>query len=194
VTSPRRRFAARRKEQTQTGSPIIGEPVFIVVGILRRPHGLRGEVLVSLETDFPERLIKGASLLLGDDHIPVTIASQRQHSQGLLLSFEELPDKEAVEAFRNVPLFVRAAELPELKPGEFYQHQLLGLKVVEEGGEELGTLAQVLDTGGANDVYLVRTNDDKELLLPAIRSVIREVDLAGGRMIVHLLPGLRDLA
>lgn len=191
MNSSRRRLAQRRREK-ETGSPAIGEPVFVVVGIARRPHGLRGEVLVSIETDFPERLQKGARLLLGEEHTVVTIDAARGHNDGLLVTFEEFPDKSSVEFIRNVPLFVRTDDRPPLPEGEYYQHQLLGMQVEEETGELLGTLEQVLDTG-ANNVYVVRTADGKELLLPAIKGVVRQILPTEKKMIVHLLPGLREL-
>ncbi|MCW5876600.1 MAG: 16S rRNA processing protein RimM [Anaerolineales bacterium] len=189
MSSPRRRQAAKRKQQT-TGSPIPSEPVFVSVGVLRRPHSLKGEVLVSLETDFPERLQPGTRLYLGEDYIPVTIASRRGHADGLLLSLEEYPDLQAVQPLRNQPLFVSAADRPPLPEGEYYHHELLGMRVVAEDGEALGWLAEILVTG-ANDVYLVRGEDGEEILLPAIRDVIRKVDTAARQMSVHLLPGLR---
>lgn len=160
---------------------------------MRRPHGLRGEMLVSIETDFPERIQKGAKLLVGEDHTPLTIASRRTHGDGLLLAFEGHPDKESVAVFRNQPLSVPVADLPPLPSGQYYQHQLLGMQVVDEAGTPLGILAQILDTS-ANDVYLVRDDNGAELLLPAIRDVIRSVDLENRRMTVHLLPGLREIA
>lgn len=161
------------------------------MGVLRRPHGLKGEVLVSLDTDFPERLQPGTQLYLGEGYIPVTIASRRGHADGLLLTLRELPDLQAVQPFRNQPLFVSAADRPPLPEGEYYHHQLLGMQVVEEEGEPLGLLTDILITG-ANDVYLVRAEDGEEILLPAIAEVIRGVDTAAKQMTVRLLPGLRQ--
>lgn len=160
---------------------------------MRRPHGLRGEMLVSIETDFPERIQPGLKLWAGEDHILLTIARRRTHADGLLLAFEGHEDAESVIAFRNQPLFVRVAELPRLPHGQYYQHQLLGMQVVEEQGPPLGTLARILDTG-ANDVYLVRDENGRETLLPAIGDVIREVDVEHKRMTVRLIPGLREIA
>lgn len=174
------------------GPPAMGELSFILAATLRRPHGLKGEVAVSLETDFPDRLQKGTRLYLGEDHVPVAIASRRPHADGLLLSFEEFPDLASVQPFRNVPLFVPVEDRPPLPEGEYYQHQLLGLQVVEEDGAILGTLAEILATG-ANDVYLVRPPDGGELLLPATSEVVRQVSLAEKRIVVHLLPGLREI-
>ncbi|MCW5877592.1 MAG: 16S rRNA processing protein RimM [Anaerolineales bacterium] len=190
MSSPRRRQAAKRKQHF-TGSPIPSEPVFVCVAILRRPHGLRGEVMVSLETDFPERLQTGTRLFLSEDYTPVTIASRRPHADGLLLSFEEFPTHEAVQPFRNEPLFVSIEDRPPLPAGEYYHHQLFGMHVLDEGGENLGQLADILVTG-ANDVYLVRAADGEEILLPAIPQVILSVDPAAKQMRVHLLPGLRQ--
>jgi len=155
---------------------------------LRRPHGLRGEALVSIETDFPDRLQKGVTLFLGEDYKELTIKSRRKANNGLLMVFEEL-DRETLEQVRNEPLFTRVADSPQLPPGQFYQHQLLGLEVLTEDGVLLGKLVEVIDTA-ANDVYIVRSQQGKEILLPAIRDVIRHVDLEKKKLIVHLLPGL----
>jgi 16S rRNA processing protein RimM len=192
LTSQRRRLAARRKDK-ETGSLPISEPVFVQVGILRRPHGLKGETLVTINTDFPERLKVKTKLYLGEDHLPVTIKSRRHHNDGMLLAFEEFGDKEALEQVRNLPLFVHVSEIPALPAGEYYQHQLLGLDVLEEDGNALGTLAEILSTG-ANDVYVVREADGKELLLPAIKDVVQKIDLEQRQITVRLLPGLRDEA
>lgn len=187
MTSPRRRLASRRREK-ETGPQNFSEPVFVLVGILRRPHGLRGEALISIETDFPDRLQKGVKLFLGEEYKELTIKSRRKTNNGLLLVFEEL-DRETLEAIRNEPLFTRVTDSPQLPEGQFYQHQLLGLEVLTEDGVLLGKLVEVIDTG-ANDVYIVRTAEEKEVLLPAIRDVIRKVDLENKKLIVHLLPGL----
>jgi 16S rRNA processing protein RimM len=195
VTSSKRRTAALRRkarnsDQKYAGSQTQSEPVFVVVGIIRRPHGLKGEVLVSVETDFPERLVKGLALYLGDDHRLVTIKSHRQHGDGLLLSFEEFPTKESVEDLHNVLLSRKAADMPDLPDGLVYQHQLIGLEVFEDTGEFLGVLNQILNTG-ATDIYIVKEVSGRELLLPATQDVIRNVDLRNKRIIVHLIPGLR---
>lgn len=188
MSSPRRRLAAKRKSQP-TGSPDTSEPVFVLVGILRRPHGLRGEALVSVETDFPERLKKGLKLFLGEDHTQLTIRSRRTTNEGLLLAFEEFSDRESLARIRNESLFVRASDSPKLPAGQVYQHQLIGLDVFTQEGSLLGKLVEVIDTA-ANDVYVVHSSQKKEILLPAIRDVIRNVDLENKRMTVHLLPGL----
>lgn len=186
--SSRRRFAARRR-QKDTGSPNFSEPDFILVAKFRRPHGLRGEVQVSLETDFPERIQVGGRLYLGEQHQPLTITSRRVHADGLLLTFEEFPDLDSLAGVRNQPLFVEAANLPELGVGEYYHHQLMGMQVSDEEGQDLGQLVDILETG-ANDVYVVRSPEGKEILLPAIKDVILDIDVTARQMRVHVLPGL----
>ncbi|MEM5776691.1 MAG: ribosome maturation factor RimM [Anaerolineaceae bacterium] len=167
-----------------TGSPLTGEPVFLVVGKLRRPHGLTGDILMEIITDFPERMRRGRELFIGDAHTPVELERGRSHPPYLLLKFRGFDTPESVGEFRNGVVYVRADSLPPLPPGEYYHHQLVGLKVLAEDGKLLGILAEVLETG-ANDVYVVSAEDGKEILLPAIREVILGVDLTEKTMRVR---------
>jgi len=173
------------------GSPVTGEPAFLVVGKLLHPHGLRGEILMEVVTDFPERLQPGITIYVGETHRPLQIRSRRWHRDSLLLAFESFKDPEASGELRNQWIFVRAADRPELPEGEYYHHQLLGLRVVSDDGRELGKMAGILETG-ANDVYVIISPDGSEILLPAIESVVLDVNLERGEMLVHLLPGLLD--
>jgi len=173
------------------GSPN-GEPVFLTVGFLRRPHGVRGELIMDVHTDFPERLRVGTKLYAGEDHKPMTIASARPHGQSdLLIAFRGISNPEQAGQLRNTWLYVPAKDRPPLPDGKLYQHQILGLRVVTDAGRELGTLTEILVTG-ANDVYVVKGEDGKEVLLPAIPDVILGYDLEKGEIKVHLLDGLVD--
>jgi 16S rRNA processing protein RimM len=171
-----------------TGSPPVGEPEFLVVGKLRHPHGVRGEMLLEVITDFPERLACGVSVYVGEQRQRLRIRSRRTHGKGLLLAFEGYDTPEAVGALRNALVYVTAADRPPLPEGEYYHHQLLGLRVVSDEGQEMGTVHEILSTA-ANDVYVVR-GEGGEILLPAIQSVIQEIDLENRLIRVHLLPGL----
>jgi 16S rRNA processing protein RimM len=179
------------KREKPAGSLKTGEPVFLAVGKIRRPHGLNGAVLMELYTDFPERLVPGKDVYWGEEHRKITICNQRPHKDGLLLSFEGLLTPEQVGQLRNQYLYVPTKDAPGLSEGEYFYHQLLGIEVVLDSGDDLGKLTEVIETG-ANDVYVVTTSSGVEVLLPAIKDVVKAIDLDEHRMVVHLLPGLID--
>lgn len=176
-------------EPNAAGSPPSGEPVFLAVGKLRRPHGLKGEILMEILTDFPERLKKGTTLYIGPEHLPLKLANVRRHDQGMLVAFNGYHTPETAGELRNLIAYVPSKDRPPLEEGEYYHHQLLGLKVYDEEETFLGKLTQILETG-ANDVLVVQPEGGSEILLPALESVILEVNLEEGKMRVHVLPGL----
>lgn len=168
---------------------------YLAVGHIIGVHGLRGELKVELYTDFPERFESGAVLFLGTDLEEVTIGQVRPHKGHLLLTLEGVDDRTAAEALRGQWLFVDEADAAELEEGEFWIHDIIGLRVETEDGAVLGQVVDVLPTG-ANDVYIVRpapgVNRDQEILLPAIADVILAVDVAAGTIQVRLPEGLLD--
>ena len=170
------------------GSPD-GEPVYLVVGFLRRAHGLRGEMIMDLHTDFPERLRSGRELLVGDEHKPMALSSVRPHARGMLVKFKGIETPEDAAQFRNQWVYVKATDVPSLPEGQIYQHELFGFTVEDEDGNSLGELVEILETG-ANNVYVVRNELGKEILLPAIPSVVLEIDASRHLIRVHLLEGL----
>lgn len=179
-------------KKANTGSPSNGEPVYLAVGLLRRPHGVRGEIMLEIQTDYPERLSPGTILYVGKEYSPITIATNRKHNKGLLLSFEGINDRDEIAPYRNKHLHVIFSDWPPLPEGEFYDFQLTGLEVIEKESKKiLGELKEIIQTG-ANDVYLVRSESGREILLPDIPEVILEIDLAQRQMSVYLLPGLVD--
>lgn len=178
------------KKNRNSGSSNPDEPELLAVGKLRRPHGVRGEILMSVWTDFPERLEPGVVVYLGDVSQPVKIQGLRGHGQGLLIAFEGYPNREAVGSLRNKVVMVRADDRPPLGGGELYIHQLIGMAVIEDKNDRtLGILTEIIETG-ANDVYIVRGDSGADLLLPAIDSVILEIDTDHQEIRVHLLDGL----
>jgi 16S rRNA processing protein RimM len=170
------------------GSPD-GEPVYLVVGFLRRPHGVHGEIIMDLHTDFPERLDSGRKLFVGDEYKPATLSGARPHAKGLLVKFKGVETPEDAGQMRNQWVYVRASDAPRLPEGKLYQHELFGFQVVDENENSLGELVEIIETG-ANDVYVVRDETGKEILLPAIPSVVLATDPARRVMRVHLLEGL----
>ena len=158
-------------DKKNTGSPA-GEPLYLSVGFLRRPHGVKGEIVMDLHTDFPERMKSGRKLFVGEAHQPVTLTNVRPHQAGLLVKFKGIETPEEA--------------LPE---GKIYKHELIGFHVVDDNDNLLGELVEILETG-ANDVYVVREDSGKEILLPDIPSVILDLEPASRTMRVHLLDGL----
>ena len=181
--SPRRPGPLNR-QSNHTGSPTPGEPVFVIVGQLRKAHGVHGEILMETLTDFPQRLRAGKTVFVGENHEPMTIQTRRAVEKGLLLTFTGFNDCDQVSVLTNRNVFVRTDSLPPLPAGEYYHHQLIGLSVTSDAGERLGQVVEIIETG-ANDVYVVRSEDGKEILLPAIESVILKVDLRAGTISVR---------
>jgi 16S rRNA processing protein RimM len=177
------------QQDNQTGSSIPGEPEFLVVGRLGKPHGIQGEIVMDVFTDFPERLKSGISVWVGPQYKEIKITNKRPHSRGMLLSFEGYQHREEVSALRNRLVYVRTVNLPQLEEGEYYHHQVLGMQVVDEEGGTLGSIVRIHETG-ANDVYVVQGESGTELLIPAIESVILAIDLEHHQLQVRLLPGL----
>jgi 16S rRNA processing protein RimM len=160
-----------------------------MVGFLRRPHGLRGEIVMDLHTDFPERLKRGRKLLVSEAYTPLTIESVRNHQQSVLIKFQGIDTPEQAGEYRNQWVYVKASEVPPLPEGKIYQHELFGFQVVDENGNSLGDVVEILETG-ANNVYVVKDESGREILLPAIPSVILELNTERRIMRVHLLEGL----
>ena len=175
-------------KKNTSGSPD-GEPDYLTVAFLRRPHGLQGEIMMDLHTDFPERMKKGRKLFIGDEHLPMTLTNVRPHQSGLLVKFKGVETPEDAGKLRNQWVYIKSKDATPLPEGQIYQHELFGFRVVDENDKPLGELVEIIKTG-ANDVYVVKDDSGKEILLPAIPSVILELDPVRRLMRVHLLEGL----
>jgi len=190
VTKPARRALDGIPTSDQSaGSSGNGEPAFLAIGKLRRPHGVHGEVLMDVLTDFPERIKAGITVFVGPQYEEQTICSVRSNAGTMLIAFEGFATLEAVSVMRNQYIYVGAADRPPLPDGEYYHHQLIGLQVVTDEGHKLGILSEIL-VNAANDVYVVQPEGGPEILLPAIESVILDINLQQGEIRVHLLAGL----
>ncbi len=174
--------------QAGIGSPA-GEPFYLVVGFLRRPHGVQGEIIMDLHTDFPERLKANRKLFIGEKHKALTLEGARSHGNSILVKFRGINTPEDAGQYRNQWVYVKTSDVPALPEGHIYQHQLLGMTVVDESDKTLGKLTEIIETG-ANDVYIVKDDSGNELLLPVIPSVILDIDPERRLIRVHLLEGL----
>lgn len=160
------------------------------VGAITSTHGLQGEVKVFPTTDDPKRYsrLKKVWLDSGKELIPLEVERVKYFKQFVIVKFRGLNHIEDIEKFVKKNLYVTRDQAVKLKKNEYFIADLIGLQVEDEEENELGTLTDVLATG-ANDVYVVEQNG-KEVLIPAIRQCILDVDLEKKRMKVHLLEGL----
>ncbi len=163
---------------------------YLIVGQIVAPHGIRGEVKVRLITEDPE-LLQELETLYVDDAAPrpMQVAGVRFHRKHALIQFEGITTRTEAEALRGLYVLIPKAWAPPLEEDEFYVHEILGLRVVTTRGEELGKVVDVIFTG-ANDVYVVRGGPYGEVLIPAIKEVVRAVDLEAGEIRVELIEGL----
>ena len=184
-------MAARKNPKIAgSGSPSTGEPEYLVVGSLRRAHGVRGAMVMEVHTDFPERLKAGTTVFVGPAHTPMVIVEARYHNEGLIIKFDGLQTPEDAGRYRNQLVYVTTADRPPLPEGQYYEHELLGFAVVEDDTHAtLGTLSEIMRTG-ANEIYVVTRPDGSEVLLPVIASVVLELNASARTIRVHLLPGL----
>ena len=174
------------------GSPSTGEPVvYLAVGTLRRSHGIRGDMLLDVNTSFPERLKPGTFLYVGDRKQRIKITRRRPHNDGMLLGFEGIANTEQTARYRAETVYVLADDRPPLPEGEYYHHQIIGMQVIDENETVLGAITEIIETG-ANDVYVVKNADGREVLIPALKQVLLEINLETKMMRVHMLPGLMD--
>lgn len=168
----------------KSGSPVKGEPDYVLIGRLQRAHGVAGEIVLGLSTDFPERIKSGKVIYLGRDHWPRKISGARQFHENLLITMEGVYNREEASELTNMEVFVRTSDLPSLPDGRFYHHQLIGLKAIREDGTPIGEIREIMETG-ANDVYVVVDTNGHETLLPAIDGVIGPIDLDKRTMVVN---------
>lgn len=164
------------------------------VGIITSTHGVRGEVKVYPTTDDPRRFrrLKEVVLDTGKEKMDLEIEGVKFFKQFVILKFKGLDNINDIEKYRQKSLYVTRKNAVRLQRDEYFIADLIGLKVQDEDGKELGTVKDVIETG-ANDVYEVEMADGKSLLLPAIKQCILNVDVENGTMQVHVLEGLLDL-
>lgn len=165
------------------------ETTEVTVGRIGKAHGIKGEVSVEVRSDEPERRFGvGAAFDAGSGRT-LTIASTRWHQGRLLVRFQEATDRTAAEALRGILLTasVPVDEVP-VDPDEFYDHQLVGLRVTTVEGDPVGTIGEVLH--GAQDLLLINAPDGREILVPFVAALVPTVDVSAGLVTVVDKPGL----
>lgn len=161
------------------------------VGVITQTHGIRGEVKVFPTTDDVNRFKKLKKVLLdtGKKTLPLEIQSVKFFKQFVILKFKGYDDINQMERYRRCPLLVTREDAVPLEEDEYFIADLIGMEVDTEDGVYFGKLKDVISTG-ANDVYVICRDSGDEVLIPAIKECILEMDVTAGKMKVHLLEGL----
>jgi len=170
------------------------EVKWLTVGRLVNTHGIRGEVKVLPSTDFPEeRFAPGSRLTLhapdSSAQVEVEVESAREHKGMYLVKLKEYDNINQVLPYKGWTVKVPASRRVPLGEGEYYFHDIIGCTVVTEEGEEIGRITEILRPG-ANDVWVVRRPKGREVLVPYISDVVKDVDVAAKRVTIHLMEGL----
>lgn len=164
---------------------------YLRVGVISSTHGLKGEVKVFPTTDDPERFrkLKKVYLDTGKDYMPLKVTGIKFFKNQVVLKFQEFQDINEIEKYRGKDLLIDREQAVPLAENENFIVDLIDMDVYDKEEKRLGTLTDVLQTG-ANDVYVVETDEGKEILLPAIPSCILDVDVEAAKMIVRIPEGL----
>jgi 16S rRNA processing protein RimM len=179
----------KSKTEIRGSAKTNAEPRFLVIGRVIRPHGIRGDLRVQSHTGNLDRFASIEKVYLDeDDGEPLLVESIRFHQKRVLLKLRGIEDRNAAESLRHSWLYIPMDEVVPLEEDEYFLFQLIGLKVVNQNGDVLGEISDVLETK-ANNVFIVR-DDDREHLIPDIPEVIKEINFANKIMKIDELPGL----
>ena len=159
---------------------------FITIGVIIAPHGVRGEVRIVPLTDFPERFENLKTVFLEDDS-KMELESVKFSNKFIIAKFKNINSRNDIEIFNGKLLMLNRSDIPSLPEGEYYNFDIIGLEVIDDKGSKLGKITEVLKTG-SNDVYVVEGK--KQLLVPALKKVVKEINLVDGFMKVELLEEL----
>ncbi len=169
------------------------EPRFLIIGFIRKPHGVSGELKVAVESEDPLRFYDLETVYVSrrpNDANPrqLTVTGVRFNKEEALVTFAEINGRDEAGSLRQHWLFVTFDDALPLADDEFYSFQAVGINVITDTGEHLGTVSQILETG-ANDVFIVQ-GEDGEILIPDIEGVVLDVDIANEKIVVKLPDGL----
>ena len=164
---------------------------YLRVGVISSSHGVRGEAKVFPTTDDVQRFKKLKTCILdtGREYKELHIESVKFFKQMVILKFKEITSIDELMPYKGKDLLVTRDQAVKLEENEYFICDLIGLRVVTDEGEDFGVLTDVMQTG-ANDVYCIRTEEHGEVLIPAIKDCILDVDVEAGKMKIHLLDGL----
>jgi 16S rRNA processing protein RimM len=161
-------------------------PERLAIGVIVGPHGTRGEIRMQIWTHFPDHIQDLTSIFLDGEPLPVRLRHVRI-SRGLaILSLQDITTREAADELKGKVVRIDREQASPLEEGEYYHFELIGLDVFTEDGSRIGSLAEIIETG-ANDVYVVRDDEGKDTLFPALNDVVPEIDIEHRKMTVRPL-------
>jgi 16S rRNA processing protein RimM len=170
----------------------LGTDVLIAIAYVGRPYGIKGEVKADVLTDFPDRFQRVKTITAVPPGVRLTLEYHKWIDKSMVLKFEEINSRKEAEVLRGSYLKIGCEELEPLPPGHYYIFQLIGLKVFTVGGKYLGKVRDVLRPGG-NDVYVIEAaNGGRDILVPAVKEFIKDINLDTGKVLVRPIPGLID--
>jgi 16S rRNA processing protein RimM len=168
------------------------ETEWATIGKVVALFGLQGELKVRLLTDIPNRFAQLDVVYLGPDHMRYSIKGvQPYKGEMILLKLKGIDDANAAEVLRSLDISIPLSQLANLPQDSYYQHDIIGLHVYTLDGRNLGHIVDIIATG-SNDVYVIKTTEDQQVLIPAIKQVIKQIDLIQRTMHIDPLPGLLD--
>ena len=190
TSAPDRRPRPWRQKPGNTpdtlGADTPPDEALLVIGRIVGVHGIRGEVKMDIYSDRPEEVPKLLRVYFNDDPAPHAITKARQNGLRAVLKLEGVDTRDDAEALRGAIVRIRANQLKPRDADSFYHYQLIGLSVFQEDGTPIGTLAEIIETGEV-DVYVVRKENSRDQLFPALKDVVLEIDPASNRVVVRPL-------
>lgn len=191
MSEPRKASNSPETPGAEPGTAQDAHQDWVAIGEIAGTFGISGELKVAPLTDFPERFERTPSIYIGEKRAPYRILQARSHKQLILLRLEGIADVDAAERLRGATLWIPASQITALPQDQFYVHDLIGMRVRHVSGDDLGTIADVLSSPG-NDLFVIRTPNGREVLLPAVKAFIPSIDTSARLITVDPIPGLFD--
>ncbi len=172
--------------------PNISDTEWATIGKIVAPFGIKGELKVFSLSDIPDRFAQLETVFVGPTYTSRKITAVRPYKGDMLVvRFAGVDDANTAETLRNFDISIPLDKLAKLPPNSYYQHDILGLRVATLNGNEIGTIVEIMETG-SNDVYVVKGESKQQILLPAIKDVVKQVDLIRRMMYIEPMAGLLD--
>lgn len=172
---------------------VVHNKEFISIGAIAKPHGIKGEVCVKPLTDEPEQFeaLKYVFLNIKSSRSRAEVMKVRFHQNIIILKLAHVNDRDSAEELKGALLELELSKMRKLEDNEFYIFDLIGLVVKDQQGNIFGKVVDVMDLP-ANDVYVVRDENENEYLIPAIQNIVKKIDLVQKEMLIDPMDGLFD--